>query len=336
MNTSLPPGKLPPKLLDRLLQNIAQKDKRVLVGPKVGEDAAVIDMGDRFLVTATDPITFATQRIGWYAVQVNANDIAVKGAIPRWFQAVLLLPESQADEKMVETIFNDINKSCDSLNIELIGGHTEITPGLDRPLVIGQMMGEVTKDHFISMKHIKPGDDVLLAGRIAIEGTAIMATEKREELSKQFSAEMLDRASRFLFDPGISVVRPASIACKTAPIHGMHDPTEGGLMTALWEMVQACNFGLLIDGDCVPILPETRALCRYFGLNPLGLIASGALIIIVDPEHSDSLIKSLFKEKIHCSVIGSVTEKKHKCQIRIDGTMQPLTPFQRDEITKIL
>ncbi len=336
MTRFFPSGKLPPDILEGLLSKIPKNDHRLITGPKIGEDAAVLDMGDCYLVTSTDPITFATQRIGWYAVHVNANDIAVKGATPRWFQAVLLLPEGKANKKMVQNIFSDILESCRSLNIALIGGHTEVTPGLDRPLVIGQMMGEVAKDRYIALDNVQPGDEILMAEHIAIEGTAILATEKRMELSPYFDEEILERASRYLLDPGISVVQAAKIACQAGPVHGMHDPTEGGLITALWELGQACDCGLLIHENLIPVLPETQNFCRHFGLDPLGLIASGALLIVTASKYSEQIVSALEKERIPCTVIGAMTQKSDGFQMMTNDEKHPFRPLLRDEITKIL
>ena len=142
-NASLPAGKRPHALLDQFLRRFAPSDPRLIVGPQMGEDAAVIDMGDRYLVAKTDPITFATEEIGWYAVNVNANDIAVMGAEPRWFLATILLPQGRATEALAEAIYGQIADACDQLNVVLAGGHTEITVGLERPIISGCMLGEV-------------------------------------------------------------------------------------------------------------------------------------------------------------------------------------------------
>ena len=178
MSAAFPLGKLPADVLARLLENIQPADPRVIVGPGIGLDAAVIDMGDRLLVAKSDPITFATDSIGWYAVQVNANDIATTGATARWFLATLLLPESHADAAMAESIFSQIHSACAAISVSLVGGHTEITYGLDRPIVVGAMLGEVTRDRLVRPSGAQPGDALLLTKGIAVEGTAIIARER--------------------------------------------------------------------------------------------------------------------------------------------------------------
>jgi len=233
-------GKLDMEFLAALLEQYAHTDdERVVVGPRVGEDALVVDFGDRLLVAKTDPITFATDEIGWYAVNVNANDIATTGATCRWFLATLLLPEGRTTKQLVETIFAQLSQACRSLDIALCGGHTEITYGLDRPIVIGQMLGEVERDALVTTDGMRVGDDLILTKGIAIEGTAIIAREKADALANTFPPEFIARCQGFLHDPGISVVAEARLATTQARIHAMHDPTEGGVATGLRELALA-------------------------------------------------------------------------------------------------
>src|SRR5262245_36451119 len=166
---SLPVGKLRPALLGTLLDRLAPKDPRVVVGPRLGEDAAVIDMGDRYLVATSDPVTFATSDLGWYALQVNANDIAVRGARPRSFLATLLLPEGHMDEDAVIDLFSQLGAACDELEVALVGGHTEVTYGLDRPIAVGTMLGEVARDKLVTTGGARVGDAVVLTKGVPLE-----------------------------------------------------------------------------------------------------------------------------------------------------------------------
>jgi hydrogenase maturation factor len=225
----LPVGKLPLEYLRSLLGHLPKHDPRLLVGPQIGEDAAVIDAGDRYLVVTTDPITFASDHIGRYAVHINANDVAVLGARPLWFFVVMLLPESRTTPEFVESIAADVRRACDELGVTLGGGHTEITQGIDRPILVGQMLGEVAPTRLVRKTRIAVGDLILLTRGVAIEGTAILAREKSEELRKQVDADLLARAARFQIEPGISVVGAALAAANAGEaVHAMHDPTEGG------------------------------------------------------------------------------------------------------------
>jgi hydrogenase expression/formation protein HypE len=328
-------GKLPPEVLQKMLGQIPVKDPRIVVGAKLGEDAAVIDMGDRYLVAKTDPITFTEERIGWYSVNVNANDIATMGAEPKWFLATLLLPEERSDMHLAETIFKDIISACEDLGVTLCGGHTEITHDLRRPIVVGQMLGEVSRERLVACHQIRPGDDILLTQGIAIEGTAILAREKTDILRTKIDIKEIERARTFLDDPGLSVVRAARIACDTAEIHGMHDPTEGGFATGLWEMTQACGCGFEVDAEAVSIYPETQNICSVLNLDPWGLIASGALLIVLPDKGSQAVITALDEEDIPCRRIGKVLEKGDSSTLTFRNTSKPLKPFVRDELTKI-
>jgi hydrogenase expression/formation protein HypE len=177
-SSRLPVGKLPIRTLERLLKRNKITDPRVIVGPGIGEDAAVIDTGnDRYLIAKTDPITFTADQIGWYAVHINANDIVTKGARPLWYLATLLLPEGLTTEGVAEKIFQDTMKACKNLGVSLIGGHTEVTGGLSRPIVVGQMLGEVEKKRLVRINGARPGDAIILTKGIAIEGTAVIARE---------------------------------------------------------------------------------------------------------------------------------------------------------------
>ena len=299
-------GKLPAKHLQALLASLPQRDARVLIGPRVGEDATVIDVGDRCLVVATDPVTFATDRIGSYAVHVNANDVAVMGARPRWFFVVLLLPERGTTAGLVDAIMADVRSTCEALGVTVCGGHTEVTTSLGRPLLIGQMLGEVARPRLVSKANLQVGDRVLLTQGVAIEGTALLAREKGGELRGRVPDDLIERAERFLVDPGISVVEAALTATEAGHVTGMHDPTEGGLVTGLCELATASDKGLRVYGERVPIFPETGALCEPFGIDPLRLIASGALLIATPPSDADPIMAALRAKDIPVSSIAEV------------------------------
>jgi hydrogenase maturation factor len=307
----------------------------LVVGPQIGEDAAVVDMGDRYLVVKSDPITFATDEIGWYVVQVNANDVATTGAVPRWFLLTLLLPEEGVDQEMVEEIFDQVGQACQALGIVLSGGHTEITHGLDRPLAVGTMLGEVEKDALVRTAGAQVGDDVILTKGIAIEGTAILALEVAHRLQDRVEGDLLARARRFLRDPGISVLRDAQIVTGAGRVHAMHDPTEGGLATGLWEVAHASGKGIVVDLDAVPIFAETETFARILGLEPLGLIASGALVVVVPPDDSPVMLRALAAEGIPASVIGRVVAGPAGVQARTSEGLAPLPIYEQDEIGRV-
>jgi len=331
-----PVGKLPTEILARLLDEYRLEAERVLLGARVGEDAAGLDMGDRYLVAKTDPITFATDEIGWYVVHVNANDLVTTGAVPRWFLATVLLPETGSDEALVEEILRQMHAACSILDISLVGGHTEITYGLDRPMVIGQMLGEVDKDKLVTSSGTAVGDALVLTKGIAVEGTAIIGRENEAELRERgYSDEFIARAQAYLHDPGISVYREARLASREFEVHAMHDPTEGGLATGLSELAQAGQVGLVVEEEQIKILPECRVLCEEFGLDPLGTIASGALLLSLAPGMADGLIGALDAESIPAAIIGRVVDETEGIRIKGRQGMRELPRFTRDEIAKL-
>lgn len=336
MPSRIPAGKLPAAFLADLIARYTLPAPRLLAGPGIGQDAAVIDMGDRCLIAKSDPVTYAADEIGWYAVHVNANDIACCGGIPRWFLATVLLPERSTTEVLVESIYRQVSEACRQLGVSLCGGHTEITHGLDRPIVVGHMLGEAPRDGYLTASGVRVGDRLILTKGIAVEGTALIAREKRGELQTILTDDDLNRCAAFLHVPGISVVHEARLALEVGGVHALHDPTEGGLGTGLWEMAQAGGVGLAIDEASIRVLPECERICRYFRLDPLGLIGSGSLLISAAPDHADAIVRRLREQGVAAAVIGAVVPAEQGCVLRsAAGKERPLPQFARDEITRL-
>ena len=332
---ALPLGKLKLGHLQKLLHRYTSTGDRVLLGPKVGEDAAVIDFGETCLVAKTDPITFVAEDIGWYTIVVNANDIATRGAVPKWFLATLLLPENRTTAEMVDTIFAQLSGACSRYQIAFCGGHTEVTYGIDRPIVIGQMLGEVTKDNLITTAGAQVGDDILLTKGIAIEGTSIIAQVKREKLLMKYGPEWLERCRQFIYTPGISIIEDALAAVQFGQVHAMHDPTEGGLATGLHELAEAAMVGVYVEYEAIPMFPETEQLCQEYHLDPLGTIASGALVLTASPQETPGIITGLKRKGIQASVIGQIVPAKEGRILKKSMTTIPLPIYEQDEITRI-
>jgi hydrogenase expression/formation protein HypE len=306
MNGILPVGKLPVDLLSELLAGAPVSDSRVRLGPGVGLDCAVIDMGSHLLVMKSDPITFATEDIGWYLVQVNANDIATTGAIPRWLMITLLLPEGSTTVNSVKTIAGQIFKACRDLDISVVGGHTEITFGIDRPMLAGTIIGEVSHDRLVLPDGARPGDQLLLTKGVPIEATAILASEFPEKVAEFLSPEESLQARNFLYEPGISILEDVRLAIAAGKVTAMHDPTEGGLAAALWELAGASRCSINFEPDLVPVPDLSGRLCSFFELDPLASIASGALLLSVDPDDALTIQKALEQGGIACARIGSI------------------------------
>ena len=334
---TLPVGKLPLERLAQLLQQIAVRDPSVLLGPGIGRDCAVLDFdGDQLLVAKSDPITFATDEIGWYAVQVNANDLATTGATPRWFLATVLLPQAIEPEE-IEHIFDQMRAACADVGATIVGGHTEVTYDLARPIVMGTLLGTVARDRLVTPGGARPGDAIILTKRLAVEATSLMAREKAGELRRAFDEEFLRRCRHFLHEPGISVWRDALSALQAGRIHAMHDPTEGGVATALNEMALAAQVDLQIDLRAVPIYPETQALCEYFGLDPWGVIASGSLLLAVEASEAGRVVEALRRNRIEATKIGRVVGESDRPIVLAEAgdRREPLRAFERDEIARL-
>ncbi len=331
-------GKLDIGVLREFLNKYTIVDPRVIVGPRVGEDAAVIDMGGRSdicWVVTSDPITFTTDEIGYYGVVVNLNDIATRGAIPRWFLATLLFPE-KGSMRLIEEVFRQIHDACRRFGISFIGGHTEITPGIERLILSGHMIGEVKKDKIVKTCGAKPGDLLLLVKGVCIEGTSIIAREKEKDLlAKGVAPSLIRKARNFIFSPGIEVLRAARLACDSVAVHSMHDPTEGGLVNGIVEMALAADMEIEVTFEKVHVYKESRILCDALGLDPLGVIASGALLLTISPGDWPALEKAFGKASIPIHVIGRLREGAARVIVVGQKGSKNLEPLPRDEILKI-
>lgn len=325
-------GKLNYKLLEELLREYkGVEDERVVVGPGIGEDAAVIDFGNKYLVTKTDPIVCVQEQIGYYAPIINANDIATTGAVPKWFMATVLLPRD-AREQLAREIFRQMDECCKTLGLALVSGHTEISFDLDRPIVVGSMFGEVEKEKLVR-KSARVGDSIVLVKGIAIEGTSIIAREKAKEVLARYGKEFLENCKNFIYEPGISVVREALIARDFAT--SMHDPTEGGLFTGLYEVAKASDRGILVYKDKIPVYPETEKLCKDYNLSPYSIFASGALIVTIPREGTAELIRRYNSEWIKAIEIGEIRDKEKGLKIiDTEGRESDLVYYEKDELIK--
>ncbi len=331
--TKFPVGKLPPQVLSKLLEQHAPSDPRVLLGPGIGLDCAVIEYGDRALVLKSDPITFTAENIGWYAVHVNANDIATTGAHPKWFLATLLLPEDRFDEIQIAEILEQIEAACQSVGATLVGGHTEITTGIDRCIVVGTMVGEVDRDSLITPQGACPGDVLLLTKGIPIEATSILASDFADELGS-LPADLLNRARKFLYYPGISVVPEALAAAGIGGVNAMHDPTEGGFSAGVWELAAAAKVGIELEKESIHIPPEALSICNEMDVNPLEAIASGALLLAVQPEATDDVLRAIETIGVAAFVIGRVVEGEGVA-MRTGGKRTTLPWPARDALTRL-
>jgi len=302
----LPPGKIPADILKEVVfKNLGALRNEVVVGPSAGVDGAVLDLGDKSLIVSMDPITGAIERIGWLAINVNANDVATFGVEPAFLFSCMMLPEN-ADRKLVEIISSQMNIAAKELGIAIVGGHCESTPNLSNPIVVGCILGLTEKGSYVTAAGAKPGDKLILTKSAGIEGTAILATDRERSLKKIMTKMVLQTAKSFYNQ--ISVVKEALIAYKTGGVHAMHDPTEGGVVGGIHEMADASNLGVRISEGTIPVKPETAQICSYFQIDPLQLIGSGALIISAGTQSAEGIVKNLQSVGVQATVIGEFLE----------------------------
>jgi len=334
MGVPLPSGKLPNRLLHDFLNQFIFDDPSVLINPGVGEDITAVDIeSQEVLVLKADPITFATDSIGQYAVLVNANDIATSGAIPQWFLTTLFFPGGTTPSQ-IQHVFEEVKSFCRQWGITLCGGHTEITDAVNRPIVAGMMAGTVARSDLIDKRRMEKGDRVLLTKGVAVEGTAIIAREFGARLKKLGLAEReIDRCRQFL--DSISIISEAKIAAATAGTSAMHDITEGGLATALEELSIAGGRTIWVDIDNIPVFPETQKICGLLDINPLGLIGSGSLLICCRSKDCKQLMEDVATAGIEITRIGEVMDKGQGIRAYKRKKQVSWPAFAVDEITKL-
>jgi len=337
LSIKLPEGKIPPETLKNVVfKNLGVSNPRVLLGPGIGEDAAVIELEHKVIVVATDPITGAIEDIGWLSVHINANDIACHGAKPTWFLSTILLPED-SDEKTLEKIVAQMDKAAKELEVTIVGGHTEVTPGLKRPIVIGFMIGEVEKGKFITSSGALPGDKIILTKGVAIEGTAIIATEREKELISMIDKNLVKKAKQYKWK--ISVVKDALTAVEVGGVTAMHDPTEGGVLGGLHEIADASKVGFAIQEEKIRkmISEETRKICEILQIDPLCLIGSGALLITAKPEKAEQIVNTLNDKGIFAEIIGHILDNpKRRIFFRKDGKTKKAQRLVQDALWEAL
>jgi len=332
---SLLAGKLDPELLKKMVFGcLGSPDPRVIVGPRIGEDAAVIDFKDRVLVVHSDPITGAIENIGWLAVNVCANDIATRGVRPLWVLVVMLLPQNVSSVQLKQ-ITREIDEAAKELGIAVIGGHSEFTPSIKRPILVATTIGEAEKEKFVSSSGAKVGDHIVMTKGAAIEGTAILSTELAELLETKVNRDVIRRAQKFF--RMISVVEDALTATEVGGVHAMHDATEGGIAGCLQEIAWASNVGVVAHEERIPVYEETRAICKALNVDPLKTISSGALIISAHPQKAEEIVAALKRKGIQASVIGKTVDNREGSYIlRRDGTKFDLSKPVKEELWRAL
>lgn len=324
-------GKVPENVMKRsVFKQIRHKREEVLVHPGVGEDCSVVQLEpDEVMVLSTDPITGAASDIGTLAVHVTANDLATAGAEPIGILLSILLPPS-AEEADLKSLMKELESACDTLKIEILGGHTEVTAVVCQPVVTVTGVGKVKKDQVLFTKGVAAGQDIVITKWIGLEGTSIIASAKEDALKQRYSQDFIDRAKDFI--QYISVVDEAMIA-RDFGVSAMHDITEGGVFGALWEVAAAGDLGLTVDLKKIPLKQETVEVCEFFDLNPYQLISSGSMLIACDRGHD--LVECLKRKNIHSAVVGKFTEGHDRIIIYDEDETRYLEPPKADELYKV-
>jgi len=328
-------GKVPVEVLRTvILPRTGAKRPEVVVGPSEGVDGAVVKVGDKVVISSMDPISGALEKIGWEAVNINANDIATFGVEPAFFSSCILLPKKTGVE-VIEEICEQMDSAAKGLGMAIIGGHSEITPGLDHPLVVGFALGITEPGRYVTSAGAKPGDRILITKHVGLEGASILATDRYGVLEKVLSADSLRIAKDF--HKQISIVKEALLAFNTNGVTAMHDPTEGGFANGVHELADASKVGFRIYEEKIPIAPETKEICGCFGIDPFQLISSGVLLAAIKPEKEHDVTAALEENAVQASVIGEVVASKDiRIIVRRDGTEETLARPVSDHLWKAL
>jgi len=326
-------GKIPTDILIRtVLRYKGRRDSSVILGSSIGEDAALISFRDKVLVFTTDPVTGTASDIGWLSVHINANDIACRGARPRWFLCDLLLPE-KCDVHTFELVMKRVDAAAKELRVAVVGGHTEVTPGLKKPIVVGYMVGVIDKKKYVMSSGARPHHNLIMTKSAGIEGTALLATDFSRRLNVDDSLLARARSMR----RSVSIVEDAMVAIGVGGVHAMHDPTEGGVLQGIWEIAEASKVGFMVDESKIKICDETRLICAMLHVNPLRLMSSGCLLIAADNRKSDRIVRRLGQRGIEARIIGKFTDrKKGRKLVRANGSTTEIKAYERDELYRVI
>jgi hydrogenase expression/formation protein HypE len=328
-------GKVSPEILRRsVFPYLGTPSNRIIIGPGIGEDSSIIDFGKKALIVKANPITGAEANIGTLAVHINANDVAVRGAKPLWFLNNIFLPEGATEEQLLK-ITKQMHEACKEIDVQIIGGHTECTPTLKKPVISGFMIGEMLKKDLLINIKVKPGNRIILTKSPGVEGTSILATDLSPRLSKKISNDTLESAQKLI--KKISIVPEALAALQMGGVNYLHTPTEGGILNGLYELSEALNVGLLVKENQIRIYPETVEVSKALDVDPLRLMSSGSLIIIAEKNRVKKIIDKITKMNIEASIIGEIKpENEGKNILTRNNELSKIEPVEQDEVYRIL
>jgi hydrogenase maturation factor len=331
----LKPGKIPDDELSKILGKYTNaNDESVILGPKIGEDAAIVRMASEYLAICTDPILVGIKNPAYYAVAININDLVTRGAIPRWASACVFFPVGSTLQD-VDEFFQQLYKAVKQYEVNVVTGHTEITSAVKNPGVVITMFGEICNGRYITTGGAQEGDSLILTGGAGIEGTSIIANDLYDSIKGKVDDETVKRAKNFIFEPGICIAEAARIAWKYHP-NALHDPTEGGIRKGIDEMAVASDKGILVDYDKIPIREETRRVCDATGHDPLAIFGSGSLLISISPGSAKLLMEQYKENNIVAGEIGKVVAKEQGRMLLCNGKKIPLEASHTDGLMEAL
>jgi hydrogenase maturation factor len=328
-------GKLPGALLGQLIGGLGINDPSVIVGPGIGRDAAAVRIGDAILVLKTDPITFASTGAARYLLNINANDLACLGATPKWMLVTAMFPLGTTRHD-VQATFAELAEVSRELNISLVGGHTEITPAVNQPVLVGMLTGVAQESELLPPGGAQSGDLLVLSQPMAIEGTALLASELGDQLADSVAPDVIHRAKGLLERPGLSVGREARLARQTVQIHAMHDPTEGGIAMGAREIAEASGLAAELYLDRIPVFPETRIIADALGLNPIGMLASGSLLVACAKPDARRLVDAWQEQGAQPAIIGRLHDAELGHTLIEGMETRELPVFNFDEVSRAL
>lgn len=323
-------GKVPNSTLERIIFNKLMKNRsEVMIRPGIGMDCTAVDFGSYACVMSSDPITGTAKEIGRLAVHINCNDIASCGVEPLGLLVTILCPAGSS-EKDLESIMSQLSSAAQSINVDILGGHTEITNAVNRFVISCTAVGRCLKDKLISTDGARDGDSLVITKHAGLEGASIIAREKESELINALGIQTVNEAKSFI--EHISVVRDGLTAAGFG-VDAMHDITEGGVLGAVWELCEASGTGADIYAEKIPVNMSTRKICEYYDIDPLKLISSGCMLIAAS--NGEGLVKKLDSEGIMASVIGRLNNTGKKRLITANGIKDIDSPGS-DELYKVL
>lgn len=304
--------------------------EKVVIGPAMGVDSAILKVPGGFMAVAEDPIfpsvRMSPKDFAYVTVHIGASDVAVMGIKPEFMTYSLLLPPD-TKEDYIASLVREISAEAKRQGISIVGGHTGYYGAVTCPTIGGITVWGYGKK-YVSPKGARTGDNLVITKGIAIEAAALLGFELGEALKGKLESGDIRRAAKRMKE--ISVVKDAEIASGFQGVHAMHDATEGGTKRGVWEVAEASGKGVLLDMDSYKVPKDIESICRIFGLDPWEIISEGTLVIAVSPKDTKTLQKALAAKGIQSAVIGKFMDRKYGRKTLRNGKTEDFLPPAKD------